>query len=69
MYNIGLLIYYFLFGRALFEHDDLDFTIQLKSNLMAIPFPKSIHISYSKNVQLFIENCIVGKFKTIEDIR
>ena len=33
-----------------------------------VPFPKSIHINFSKKVQFFIEKCIVGEFKNKEDI-
>jgi hypothetical protein len=30
LYNLGLILYEFLFGRPLFDHEDLDIIIYLK---------------------------------------
>jgi hypothetical protein len=69
MFNIGLLMYHYLFGRNPFEHEDLEFTIYLKTHLEEVPFPKSIHVNYSKKVEQFIQNCICGKFSSEQEVK
>lgn len=62
-------MYEYLFGRVLFEHEDLEFTLYLKANLQEVPFPKTIQCGCSKKVQTFIENCVLAKYRTMEDIK
>jgi hypothetical protein len=62
MFNIGTIVYHYLFGRNPFEHEDLEFTNYLKNNMTELPFPKSMPLNYSKKTQIFIENCILGKY-------
>ena len=54
MYNIGMVMYAYLFGRPLFEHEDIEITIFLKENMKSIIFPEYFNIHYTKKTKLFI---------------
>jgi hypothetical protein len=69
MYNIGMIMYHYLFGRAPFEHEDLEVSLYLKTQLKELPFPKSLKADCSKKAQRFIQSCILGNLRILEEIR
>jgi phage terminase large subunit-like protein len=69
MYNIGMLLYYFLFGRPLFDHEDVEISIHLKESIQEVPFPSHTKAIYTKKARLFIESCILGRFHHQEAVR
>lgn len=59
-----MLLYYFLFGRTCFEHEDIALSIYLKQNLKELPFPTHTKVIYSKKTREFIQECIVGNIRS-----